>query len=80
MVNKIKTFIKYKYENYLINKEYKGYRGRKFILIGTPNHKNIGDQAIAYAEYKFLKENFNDYSIIDVNMEDYYRNKDILLK
>lgn len=80
MVNKIKGFVKYKYENYLINKEYKGYRGRKFILIGTPNHKNIGDQAIAYAEYKFLKENFNDYGIIDVNMEDYYRNKDILLK
>ena len=31
---------------------------RKIILMGFPLHRNLGDQAIALAEEKFIKENF----------------------
>lgn len=36
------------------------------IILGTPEHGNLGDQAIAFAEIEFLKKNFPDYQIIDV--------------
>lgn len=39
---------------------------KKIYLFGAPIHGNIGDQAIIYAEELFLKDNFNDYSIIEV--------------
>ena len=34
---------------------------RKIILMGFPLHRNLGDQAIALAEEKFIKENFPEY-------------------
>lgn len=80
MVNIVKNHINYRRKVYSINSKYKLFKGKKFIMIGTPNHKNIGDQAIAYAQYKYFKDNFNGYGIIDVNMEEYHKNKNILLK
>lgn len=38
----------------------------KIYLFGTPIHGNIGDQAILIAEKKFLKDNFHDYKIINI--------------
>lgn len=35
-------------------------------LIGTPEHNNIGDAAIAYAEIKFIENNFSSYNFIEV--------------
>lgn len=39
---------------------------KRFILVGTPLHGNLGDQAITLAEYKYLKDNFEDRSIIEI--------------
>ncbi len=33
--------------------------GKKIILLDTPDHGNLGDHAIAMAEHKFLRDNFN---------------------
>lgn len=46
----------------------------KIYLIGTPIHGNLGDQAIAYAENKFLKDNFEDYDFLEIefNKVEYY--------
>ncbi|MFD9627725.1 polysaccharide pyruvyl transferase family protein [Peribacillus muralis] len=43
---------------------------RKMIVMQTPLHGNLGDQAIAYAEKKFLTENFNDIVYLEVSFED----------
>lgn len=39
---------------------------RKIVLVQTPLHNNIGDQAITLAEYKFLNDNFHKTKIIEV--------------
>ncbi|MGE7759127.1 polysaccharide pyruvyl transferase family protein [Peribacillus sp. NPDC097895] len=40
---------------------------KKIILMQTPLHGNLGDQAIAYAEKKFINENFKDYAFLEVS-------------
>ncbi|MBU3186343.1 glycosyltransferase [Clostridium estertheticum] len=40
------------------------------FLIGTPNHGNLGDQAIVYAENKMLEDNFKDFKIIEITTVD----------
>lgn len=37
---------------------------RKVFLFGSPSYTNIGDQAIAYAEEKFIKNHFLIMSIL----------------
>ena len=80
----------------LIRKEYKilcGMRGnfsdvtkedKKIFHLSIPSHGNMGDQAIAYATYKFLRDNFPEYKIIEVYRDDiyekYYSIKKILNK
>lgn len=34
----------------------------KIILMGIPHHNNLGDSAIAYAEERFIKDNFKQYN------------------
>ena len=41
--------------------------GKKVILVNTPIHPNLGDQAIALAEIKFIKENFVDYNFLELD-------------
>ena len=41
------------------------------ILIGTPNHGNLGDHAIAYATLKILKELFLDANISEMTIQDF---------
>lgn len=38
----------------------------KIYIFGIPIHGNLGDQAILYAEEKFLKDNYSQYKIIEV--------------
>lgn len=38
----------------------------KIFIFGVPIHGNIGDQAILYAEKKFIKDNFKNKKIIEV--------------
>ena len=40
----------------------------KIYLFGTPVHGNLGDEAILLSEEKFLKENFSDMKIIEIEM------------
>lgn len=70
---KLKVFVK-NIPNYkILNDKYKIFKGKKKILvIGTPHHGNLGDQAIAYAELKIIKDNFPSYEVIEINISEYY--------
>lgn len=46
---------------------------KKIILTLLPSHGNLGDHAIAYASYKFLKDNFQEYKIIELDMFEIYK-------
>ena len=41
------------------------------FIIGTPNHGNMGDQAIWYATQKLLKNYFPSANVVDVDMSDF---------
>lgn len=41
------------------------------FIIGTPNHGNMGDQAIWYAAQKLLKNYFPAANVVDVDMSDF---------
>lgn len=45
---------------------------KRIILIGTPEHGNLGDHLIAEAELQFLQDKFSDYKIIEIT-GDHYR-------
>lgn len=42
---------------------------KKIFLIGVPHHNNLGDNAIAEAEERFIKDNFKDYEYFEVAEE-----------
>ena len=48
---KVKLLLNPKYWNYKFNNK------KNYFLLNTPNHGNMGDQAIAIAEEKILKDN-----------------------
>ena len=80
-LNYIKSYISYKYNNYLSDKEYRTYKkDKKFLMIGTPYHGNLGDHAITMAQYKFLNNNFKDYNIIELDLREYYSKIDFVKK
>ena len=41
-------------------------------LIGPPEHRNLGDHAIAYATIKFVQDILPDYEIIEITEETFY--------
>jgi pyruvyl transferase EpsI len=43
--------------------------GRRFFLLGTPPHGNLGDQAIAYAEQEFICDLFPDIPVAELTDE-----------
>lgn len=49
-----------------IIKQLKRKKQKSFILLGTPLHGNLGDQAISIAEHRYLKENFHKMQIIEI--------------
>lgn len=64
------------YYNAKNNKEIeylKNKKGSRFILMGIPEHGNMGDQAIVYAEQKFLNHYF-DSEAIEISSNAYRRN------
>ncbi|MGG0464510.1 polysaccharide pyruvyl transferase family protein [Priestia aryabhattai] len=68
--------IKLKYFKYVIlgfgrNNFYTKLRDqKKIIVMQTPLHGNLGDQAIAYAQKKFIEDNFKDYYFFEVSFAD----------
>jgi len=49
----------------------KGRKHSKIILIGTPEHGNLGDHAIAFSEMKFLKYKFYQKKIVEISGNNY---------
>lgn len=45
---------------------------KKIIIALAANYGNLGDLAITYAQNKFLKNNFKDYKIIEVPIDETY--------
>ena len=55
-----------------IKKKYHMEDGKKNVfIIGTPNHGNMGDQAIWYATQKLLKDYFQTANVVDVDMGEF---------
>ncbi len=52
----------------------------KLFLFGIPTHGNLGDQAILLGEEKFLKDNFKEHKIIEVESSIVRRFNKILKK
>lgn len=61
------------YSNVL--KEFKNGGTRRIILMGTPEHGNLGDHAIAEAELKLLHEYLHDCQVIEITGEHYRSHK-----
>lgn len=62
--------IKHQIAHMKLKKLIDGSSKRKIYLIGTPIHGNLGDQAIAYAEMKFLLDNCKEFDVFEVQYND----------
>lgn len=60
----------------LWNQNYK----KRIYVIGTPDHDNLGDHAIALSTIQFLHTHFQDYDVIDITEDEYWEYKDSLTK
>lgn len=78
----MKKNIKQIYYSLIYSKELKKLRStssdRKFIILSTPNHGNLGDHAIALAEKNFLEEKNICNNIIEITSSFYLSNKNII--
>lgn len=64
-----------------ISKLIKSYQNmEKVIYFSTPEHDNLGDQAIAIAIEKILKDKYKDKLILEFSYNKYNRNKKIIGK
>lgn len=52
----------------------------KIIVLGTPKHGNLGDQAIAYAQKLFIQKHFPDVEYIEIPAKDILINLHNILK
>lgn len=52
----------------------------KIYLIGTPDHDNLGDHAIALSSIQFLQDNFKQYEVIDITEQEYWKYRTSLIK
>lgn len=68
-INKINYIFSFRFYN-----KFKKYKNKKKIIYTlVPTHGNMGDQAIAVATMKYLRENFKEYEIIQIYREQTYR-------
>ncbi|MHC1732028.1 MAG: polysaccharide pyruvyl transferase family protein [Bacteroidales bacterium] len=44
---------------------------KKIVLVGTPEHSNIGDAAIAMGEMEFIRRFFSDYRLVELSTYDF---------
>ena len=44
---------------------------KKCLFLGTPAHKNLGDHAIVYAQYKYIRDNFAGCQIFEMSKLEY---------
>lgn len=48
---------------------------KRAFVIGTPEHGNLGDHAIAIAQEKFLNDYFPDYIVVDISAHHFRNDK-----
>lgn len=70
-----KKIFRYMVSLYGYFKNYKSYKyrdsGKKIYLIGTPEHSNLGDHAIAEATMEFLINEVRDAKIYEISLYEY---------
>ena len=83
--NRIKSIIYYKFYQpayshtigllkkiYLVKNKYKIEKNRNnIVILGTPNHGNLGDYAINVAERELFADTFPDWNIFEVDLTDF---------
>ena len=93
-INRIKRIIYYKvfqpsYNNtigfgkkvYEVKNKYKIEKNRNnIVILGTPNHGNLGDYAINVAERELFTDSFPDWNILEVDLTDFPKEKYALRK
>ena len=68
--------LKYKaFDFFWIKKQFSGARlnEKRIFLVGTPEHRNFGDQAIAQAEIEFLKDYFPERDAVEITLPRFMR-------
>ncbi len=87
MVWKGAEYVRYmKRQRPLLSAEYRIYKqawesGRpKCWLFMTPEHGNMGDYALAFAQKKYLYEFFSEYTYVDVATEDWKKYRQIYME
>lgn len=53
---------------------------KRVILLATPTHGNLGDQAIVYTEKNIIKEILSDYSVIEIENDEFLKHRHFLEK
>lgn len=56
-------------ENENLLRKYLYHNDKRAYLLNTPNHRNLGDHAIAMAVKSFLKKYYDDYEILEISDE-----------
>lgn len=83
--NRIKSIIYYKFYQpaynhtigllkkiYIVKNKYKIEKNRNnIVILGTPNHGNLGDYAINVAERELFADTFPDWNIFEVDLTDF---------
>lgn len=93
MINSIKGVIPswYKYIIRDLNSYISGYKEnekkyknisskKKIYFLGSAHYNNLGDQAISFATLKFIEDNFREYEIIEVRLNEFLSNLRCLKK
>ena len=53
---------------------------KRFVLFGTPEYNNLGDHAIAWAMFNFLKKNFPDVEVLEIPESHILSNFEVVAK
>lgn len=75
VVHKIRGFICKRRKMRSLNHNLRKERGKKFFVLAVPDYGNLGDQALKFAEYKFIKEHFPDFKIVPIPLSEMYLTK-----
>ncbi|MBY3623493.1 polysaccharide pyruvyl transferase [Acinetobacter sp. CUI P1] len=76
---RISNFLKY-YKGYSKNKNRYISESQKIFIVGSPEHDNLGDHAITYAQQKFLNDSFPDSNVLEIVADDFMQNLRCLRK
>lgn len=52
---------------------------KRCYVIGTPEHDNLGDHAIALSTIQYLNQTLKEYQIIDITEDEYWKYRDSLI-